>query len=832
MQTDFYRIKRLPPYVIEEVNRLKAQARGRGEDIIDFSMGNPDMPTPQFIVDKLIETAKDPRSNRYSASRGIKGLRKAMAAYYQRRFGVTIDPDTEVIANLGSKEGFANLAQAITAPGDVVLVPNPAYPIHAFGFILAGAAIRHVPANTPEEYLSRLGNAVRHSVPSPIALVVNYPSNPTAQVVGLDFYKEIVAFAKKHEIWVLSDLAYADIYFGDEPPPSILQIEGAKDVAIEFQSLSKTFAMPGWRMGFAAGNKHLINALGRIKSYLDYGAYTPIQVAATAALNGPAHYADEIRAIYKARRDVLINFNGQGRVENPFAAGLDVRLGARSGILPRTRFDGVRQAASRPRQGRGPSRDGLRRVRRRLCPRRPGRERASYPAGCPQREALSSPADERAGRVGIREMKPALRVAIAGLGTVGGGVVKALLARRSELAERAGRTIDIVAVSARDRAKIRAADMAKFPWLNDPVALASGDADAVVELIGGEEGVARGVVEASLNAGKHVVTGNKALLAKHGAPLAALAEQKSVALKFEAAVAGGIPIVKALRESLVAYRVAAVRGILNGTCNYILTQMEATGRVSATCSWTRNGSAMPKPIPHSMSAAAIPLTSSRSWRAWPSARCRILARSASTASTHITPDDIRFAREFGFRIKLLGIARHTDWASSNASSPRWCARARRSPTSTAAFNAVMTDNGEAGHFFFEGRGAGEAPTASAVIADLVDIARGNIGSVFGRPASMLKPLVAATAGASPSAFYLRFDVLDVPGVLAEIARHLAESRVSIESMLQRGRAPGETVSIVMITHETPRSQVEHALKAIARSDKVRARPCMIPMEAA
>jgi len=307
MQTDFYRIRRLPPYIIEEVNRLKAQARARGEDIIDFSMGNPDMPTPQHIVDKLIETAKDPKSNRYSASRGIKGLRKAMAGYYKRRFGVTLDPETEVIANLGSKEGFANLAQAITAPGDVVLVPNPAYPIHVFGFILAGAAIRHVPATTPEEYLSRLGNAVRHSVPPPIALVVNYPSNPTAQVVDLDFYREIVAFAKKHEIWVLSDLAYADIYFDDaNPPPSILQIEGSKDIAIEFQSLSKTYAMPGWRMGFAAGNRHLISALGRIKSYLDYGAYTPIQVAAAAALNGPQDCADEIRAIYKSRRDVMV----------------------------------------------------------------------------------------------------------------------------------------------------------------------------------------------------------------------------------------------------------------------------------------------------------------------------------------------------------------------------------------------------------------------------------------------------------------------------------------------------------------------------------------------
>jgi alanine-synthesizing transaminase len=308
MQTDFYRIKRLPPYIFEEVNRLKAQARARGEDIIDFGMGNPDMPTPKHIVDKLVETARDPKSNRYSASRGIKGLRKAYTAYYERRFGVKLDPDSEVIAALGSKEGFANLAQAITAPGDVVLVPNPAYPIHSFGFILAGAAIRHVPATSPEEYLSRLGNAVRHSVPSPVALVVNYPSNPTAHVVGLDFYKEVVAFAKKHEIWVLSDLAYADIYFDDQnPPPSILQVEGAKDIAIEFQSLSKTYAMPGWRMGFAAGNRHLIGALGRIKSYLDYGAYTPIQVAAAAALNGPQDCVAEIRAIYKSRRDVLVD---------------------------------------------------------------------------------------------------------------------------------------------------------------------------------------------------------------------------------------------------------------------------------------------------------------------------------------------------------------------------------------------------------------------------------------------------------------------------------------------------------------------------------------------
>ena len=320
---EFHRISRLPPYVFEQVNKLKAEARARGEDIIDFGMGNPDMPTPKHIVDKLIETARDPRANRYSASRGIKGLRRAMAAYYQRRFGVTLDPDTEVIATLGSKEGFANLAQAITAPGDVVLVPNPAYPIHAFGFILAGAAIRHVPAQTPEEFLTRTSLAIKHSSPSPIAVVVNYPSNPTAQMVGLDFYREIVALAKRHTMWVLSDLAYADTYFDENnKPPSILQVEGARELSIEFQSLSKTYAMPGWRMGFAAGNKTLIAALARIKSYLDYGAYTPIQVAATAALNGPQDCTDEIRSIYKSRRDVLVDAMGRAgwRIPSPPAS--------------------------------------------------------------------------------------------------------------------------------------------------------------------------------------------------------------------------------------------------------------------------------------------------------------------------------------------------------------------------------------------------------------------------------------------------------------------------------------------------------------------------------
>ena len=315
--SDFYRVRRLPPYVFEEVNRLKAQARAGGADIIDLGMGNPDLPAPQHVVQKLVETVGKPRTDRYSASKGIAGLRRAQAGYYERRFGVKLNPDTQVITTLGSKEGFANMAQAITAPGDVVLVPNPTYPIHAFGFLIAGGVVRSIPSDPNPEFFEAAERQMNYSIPKPIAMVVCYPSNPTANIASLDFYKDLVAFAKKHDIILLSDLAYAEVYFDDNPPPSILQVNGANDVAVEFTSMSKTYSMAGWRIGFAVGNERLLGALARVKSYLDYGAFTPIQVAATAALNGSDDCIHEMRATYKRRRDVMVESFSQAGWDIP-----------------------------------------------------------------------------------------------------------------------------------------------------------------------------------------------------------------------------------------------------------------------------------------------------------------------------------------------------------------------------------------------------------------------------------------------------------------------------------------------------------------------------------
>jgi alanine-synthesizing transaminase len=304
---EFEKIKRLPPYVFAVVNQLKMELRHGGADIIDLGMGNPDQPTPQHIVDKLCEAAQDGRNHRYSVSRGIPGLRRAVCAWYKRKFDVDLDPESEAIATIGSKEGLAHLAVAITSPGDLILTPNPAYPIHPYGFIIAGADIRHVPMGPGRDYFEEVQKAVKDSWPRPKILVVNFPSNPTAQVVDLAFYEKLVDFARDNDLIVISDIAYAEICFDGYQCPSIMQVAGAKDVAVEFYSLSKTYNMPGWRMGFMVGNSEIVAALAKIKSYLDYGTFQPLQIASCAALNGSQECVEQIRLMYQSRRDVLID---------------------------------------------------------------------------------------------------------------------------------------------------------------------------------------------------------------------------------------------------------------------------------------------------------------------------------------------------------------------------------------------------------------------------------------------------------------------------------------------------------------------------------------------
>jgi len=313
INNSFERIDRLPPYVFAEVNSMKAKERSLGEDIIDFGMGNPDSPTPKHIVEKLCDTVKDPKSHRYSVSRGVLGLRRAQAAYYKRRFNVDLDYDKQVLVTLGSKEGLANLASAITSSGDEVIVPNPSYPIHPYGFVIAGAKVSSIDSNPDENFLINLHKTISSSKNKAKALVLNYPNNPTTSFATLDFFKEVVNLCLKYNVYILSDIAYSEIYFGDIIPPSILQVPKAIDISVEFSSLSKTYSMPGWRIGFAVGNNKLIEALAKIKSYLDYGAFTPVQVAGIAALNGPQECVENIRHIYFKRRNILVEgFNRIG----------------------------------------------------------------------------------------------------------------------------------------------------------------------------------------------------------------------------------------------------------------------------------------------------------------------------------------------------------------------------------------------------------------------------------------------------------------------------------------------------------------------------------------
>jgi alanine-synthesizing transaminase len=321
MDTNFPRVNQLPPYVFDEIGTLKAAARKAGEDIIDFGMGNPDQPTPDDIVEKLRESVLKPSTHRYSQSKGIPRLRKSICDWYERNYSVTLDPESEAVVTMGSKEGLGHLALATLDKGDAVLVPNPSYPIHPYGFVIAGADIRHVPIGEGIDFFAELENAVKNSFPKPKMLVLNFPGNPSTECVDIEFFEKIVEFAKEHEIWIVQDLAYADICFDGYKAPSILQVKGAKDVAVEFFTLSKSYNMPGWRVGFCCGNKDLLAALSRIKSYFDYGLFTPIQVAAIKALDEGDKNVEKIKLTYQSRRDVLVNgLNNAGwKVESPKA---------------------------------------------------------------------------------------------------------------------------------------------------------------------------------------------------------------------------------------------------------------------------------------------------------------------------------------------------------------------------------------------------------------------------------------------------------------------------------------------------------------------------------
>ena len=306
MDKEFPRVNKLPPYIFNEIQELKMEARRNGEDIIDFGMGNPDQPTPDLVVEKLRESSLNPSTHRYSQSKGIPRLRKAITDWYKRRFDVDLNPESEAVVTMGSKEGLAHLALATLDKGDAVLVPNPSYPVHPYGFVIAGADIRHVPIGEKIDFFVELEKAIKNSFPKPKMLIINFPSNPSTECVDLEFFKKIIKIAKENKIWVVQDLAYADICFDGYKAPSILQVEGAKEVAVEFFSLSKSYNMPGWRVGFCCGNKDLLAALARIKSYLDYGLFTPIQVAAIKALDEGDQLVEGIRDVYQSRRDVLV----------------------------------------------------------------------------------------------------------------------------------------------------------------------------------------------------------------------------------------------------------------------------------------------------------------------------------------------------------------------------------------------------------------------------------------------------------------------------------------------------------------------------------------------
>ena len=703
---EFYRIRRLPPYVFEQVNRAKAARAQAGADIIDLGMGNPDLPTPAHVVEKLKETVGKPRTDRYSASQGHPGLRRAQAAYYARRFGVKLNPDTQVVTTLGSKEGFANVAQAITAPGDVILVPNPSYPIHAFGFLMAGGVIRSVPVGADDDFFRALERAVMHSIPKPIAVVVCYPSNPTAYVADLDFYRDLVAFAKKHELLVLSDLAYAEVYFDDNPPPSVLQVPGAMDVAVEFTSMSKTYSMPGWRIGFAVGNERIIAALARVKSYLDYGAFTPIQVAATAALNGPDDCIDEMRDIYERRRDALVECFGRAgwahsrrRAASMFAwAPIPEPFRTLGSVEFSTLLVEKADVAVSPGVGFGEHGEGY--VRIALVEN----EQRIRQAARNIRRFLETGAGNAAQRRSPRDAALVERRSSAGSATFHGRAAESRSCRprhrrqlpwsrliddasATSLPRAAAAPIEVVAVTRALAQQEAAASICRnIRWVADPVALARDPADRRLRRAHrrrrrSRQERGRGGAR-SRQACRHRQQGAARRARRRRSPRSP--SSSSVALNFEAAVAGGIPIVKTLREGSPATRSTRIYGILNGTCNYILTRMEQERLAFADClaEAQRLGYAEADPtfdIDGHDTAQKLAILASLAFGTEVDPEAIYVEGISS-----ITLADLEAADELGYRIKLLGVAvKHRRAASSSACTRPWCRRNPPSPRSWA-----------------------------------------------------------------------------------------------------------------------------------------------------
>ena len=835
-EPEFHRIRRLPPYVFAEVNRLKAAARASGKDIIDLGMGNPDSPTPAHIVEKLVETVRDGKTHRYSTSRGIPGLRKAWAGYYARRFGVRLDPETQVCVTLGSKEGLANLAQAITAPGDTILTPNPSYPIHPFGFIIAGASIRHVPFGPRIDLMRELARAAEHSVPKPSMVVLNFPSNPTALTCGLDFYKEVVAWARQKGIWLLSDIAYAEIYFGDQPPPSILEAPGAFDVAIEFGSLSKTYSMPGWRIGFAAGNTRLVGALTRIKSYLDYGAFTPVQVAATAALNGPQDCVDGFRELYRGPPRRAGRRPGQGRLAGAQARGHHVLLGARARAV---RGAGLAWASpsSCSRRPRSPWRRGSASAsmaramsaspwsRTATACARPSATSAAFspatatvPRPPPWRwhEGRFGPAADRHRRPGhgrCRHVPPA-----CGQCRAAGPADRPTVRGDGGQRPRSG-------PGARARSVRRAlARRCRAALAEDP------EVDLVCELIGGSEGVAAGPgarVAAARAPGGHRQQGDAGRARRRaGAPgrgrgdaaaLRGRGRRRHPDRPLARPGTGRQPHPAGLRHpqrhlqlhpdhharDRARVRRRAGRGAGLGYAEadpaFDVDGIDAAHKLALLAALAFGG----RPRFDAIHIEGI---------------------------RHVSAMDIAFAEQLGYRIKLLGVARVTQDGLEQRMHP--CMVPAESPIGQVegVFNGVVVEGDQVGSVVHEGRGAGAGPTASAVVGDIVDLARGTLLPTFGVPARALADHPIAPMSSHAGCYYIRLMVLDQPGVLADISAVLRDHEVSIESLIQRGRNPGQAVPIVLTSHDTTEAHMRGALDRIAALPAVLEPPRMIRIE--